>query len=245
MENTGYIALSRQTALWREMDLVANNLANMNTVGYKGEHPLFTDYLTATRDTETRLPDKLAFTHDIGTYRNLDSGPLMETGNSLDLAIEGDAYFVVEDATGPLYTRAGRFTLGPDGMVTTAEGLPLMTTGGVPLVIAPNESHIAIAEDGTVVTETGEVGKIRLVEFEDQRALKRVAGGLYDANTQDPQDAENSTVRQGMLEGSNVNPILEMTRMIDVQRAYEATNRMLEEESDRQKSAYKTLIGVT
>lgn len=243
METTTYIALSRQTALRREMELVANNLANMNTTGYQGEHPLFTQYLVPTRDTETRLPDKLAFTHDLGSYRNLSAGPQAHTGNPLDLAIEGRAYFEVEDATGPLYTRAGRFTLAPDGMVTTAEGLPLMTEDGTPLIIAPNESQIAIAEDGTVSTETGQVGKIRLVSFDNERSLQRVAGGLFDAFDEEPQPAEDARLHQGMLEGSNVNPMLEITRMIEVHRAYEATNVVLERENERQLSAYKTLSG--
>jgi flagellar basal-body rod protein FlgF len=243
MENTSYIALSRQTALWRELDMVSNNLANMNTTGYQSEQPMFSEYLIQTRDSEFRLPEKLAFTQDKGSFRDLRPGALEHTGNPLDLAIEGDAYFEVQDQVGPMYTRAGRFTLNPDGQVVTAEGLPLMTEGGTPLILAPNETEISIASDGTVSTENGQVGKIRLASFDDPNKMERVGGGLLDPGDMQPQTATEFKVQQGMIEKSNVNPIVEMTHMIQVQRAYEASNNLIETEHDRQGKAYGVLSG--
>ncbi|GEO81795.1 flagellar basal-body rod protein FlgF [Pararhodospirillum oryzae] len=243
MENTSYIALSRQMALWRKMDMVANNLANMNTGGYKGENALFSEYLVPTRDTETRLPDKLAYTQDFGSYRDLSPGPVAQTGNALDFAIEGDGYFEIDDPAGPMYTRDGRFTLNADGMIVTDLGQALMDTNGRPLVVAPTETQISVTADGTVSTENGTIGKIRLMTFDDPQAMQRVSGGLYDSGGQTARAVETPQIRQGMVEGSNVNPMLEMTTMIDVQRAYEATTRILEQENERQQRAYDVLSG--
>ncbi|MCF8481852.1 MAG: flagellar basal-body rod protein FlgF [Rhodospirillum sp.] len=243
MENTSYIALSRQMGLWRELDMVANNLANMNTTGYQGEQPMFSQFLVRTRDSEQRLPEKLAFTQDKGSYRDTSPGALEQTGNPLDLAIEGDAYFEVRDEVGPMYTRAGRFTMNPDGQVVTAEGLPLMTEANTPLILAPNETQISIASDGTVSTENGQVGKIRLVTFDEPYKMERVAGGLLDAGDMEAKPATDAQLQQGMIEKSNVNPIVEMTHMIQVQRAYEAANNLIEMEHDRQGNAYGVLSG--
>jgi flagellar basal-body rod protein FlgF len=245
MENTSYIALSRQTALWRELDMVANNLANMNTTGFQGEQPVFSEYLVQTRDSEFRLPEKLAFTHETGTYRDLTPGALEQTGNALDVAIEGDAYFQIDDEVGPLYTRVGRFTLNPDGQVVTLDGKALLTEGGTPLILAPNETQIAISENGTVSTENGIVGKIALYTFEDSQKLERVSGGLFDAGDMEAQPATDATIHQGMVEGSNVQPIVEMTHMIQVQRSYEMVNNLLDTEHERKGKAYDVLSGTT
>ncbi|WP_041793671.1 flagellar basal-body rod protein FlgF [Pararhodospirillum photometricum] len=243
MENTSYIALSRQMALWRKLDTVANNLANMNTDGFQSEQTLFSQYLMATRDSEFRFPEKLAYTQDFGSFRDMTPGPLRQTDNALDIAINGPGYFEIEDSSGPLYTRTGQFTLDKDGMVVTPQGQPLLMANGQPLIVAPTENTITIARDGTVSTENGQVGKIRLVTFDNEQAMTRVAGGLFDPSGQDPRPVERPDVRQGMVEGSNVNPMLELTKMIDVQRAYDATTRLLEQENERQTNAYEVLSG--
>ncbi|MBB4266722.1 flagellar basal-body rod protein FlgF [Roseospira visakhapatnamensis] len=245
MENTTYITLSRQTALWRKMDVVANNIANMNTPGYKGEHMLFAEYLARSRSADSAFPDKLSYTTDFGTYRDASLGPMDNTGNPLDVAINGDGYFEVETDVGRYYTRNGRFMMDNDGMIVTTQGHPVLTTEGTPLFIAPNEKTISIARDGAVSTETGPVGRLRVVDFEDDQAMRRVQAGLYDAQDQEPQDVETVTLEQGTLEGANVQPVVEMTRLIEVHRAYETIQKLIETEGERQSRVMQTLSGVS
>lgn len=238
MENAGYIALSRQTALWRQMDQIANNMANLNTAGYKGEHELFTDYVAQVRTDRSLFKDKIAFTQDFGMVRDLSEGALETTGNSLDVAITGDGYFEVETDGGQrLYTRGGHFKINADGQLATTAGELVLNDNQQPIFIAPNETEITFSRDGTVSTENGPIGRLRLVGFADQRAIKKVAGGLFDAGEQTPQPVAAPHLVQGMLEASNVNPMTEMTRMISVQRAYEHAQKMIETEHDRQRSA--------
>jgi flagellar basal-body rod protein FlgF len=238
MENAGYIALSRQTALWRQMDQIANNMANVNTAGFKGERVLFTDYLAKVRTDRSLFRDTIAYTEDFGMVRDLSEGALQTTGNPLDVAIKGDGYFAVENQDGQrFYTRSGRFKLDADGQITTSSGEILLSDTDQPIVLAPTETEITISRDGTVTTENGQIGRLRLVGFADQRALKKVTEGLYDAGEQTPTPLSAPHVTQGMLEGSNVNPISEITRMISVQRAYESAQKMIETEHDRQRQA--------
>ncbi|KAA5606759.1 flagellar basal-body rod protein FlgF [Roseospira marina] len=243
MQTPSYIALSRQTALWRQMDVVANNIANMNTPGFKGESLMFSEYRTPSRGTDSAFADMLSYTYDFGSHRDVALGPMEQTGNPLDLAINGPGYFEVETDFGRFYTRNGRFMLDADGMVVTGQGHPVLSTNGTPFFVAPNERDIVIARDGTVSTENGAIGQLNIVSFEDEQALLRVQAGLYDAGEQDPQAAEGLAIEQGMLEGSNVEPTREITRLIDTQRAYEAVQKLIEDESDRQQRAIKALTG--
>lgn len=243
MENTSYIGLSGQMALWRKMDSVANNLANMNTQGYQSEQMVFSDYLIGSRNSGSRLKQELAYTQDIGAYRDLAVGPITETGNPLDLALEGEGYFQLDDPTGPIYTRAGRFTLNSDGMIIAMSGHPVLGENGQPLILAPNEKNVTIAGDGSVTTENGLVGKVHVVNFDDPLKMRRIGSGQFEAGDQAPQTVAKPQVRQGMIEGSNVNPIVEITRMINVQRAYDSANTLLERENDRMKRAYEALSG--
>jgi len=238
MENAGYIALSRQSALWRQMDQIANNMANVNTPGFKGEQMLFTDYVAAVRTDRSLFKDKIAYTEDFGTVRDLTEGAMQTTGNPLDVAIKGEGYFTVEDENGDrFYTRSGHFKLNADGQLVTTSGALLISDTDAPIVLAPNETEVTIARDGTVSTENGQIGRLRLVEFDDQRQLKKVGDGLYDAGEQTANPLTTPHLVQGMLEGSNVNPITEITRMINVQRAYERAQKMIDTEHERVSNA--------
>jgi len=237
MENAGYIALSRQTALWRQMDQVANNIANVNTAGFKSEQMLFTDYVAKVRTDRSLFRDKVAYTQDFGTVRDLSEGAFNATGNSFDVAIKGEGYFTVEDMNGDrFYTRNGHFKLDADGQLVTTSGELLISEAEQPIIMAPNEREITVARDGTVSTENGPVGRLKLATFEDEREMKRAGNGLYSVEGMDPQPVENPHLVQGMLEGSNVNPVLEMTRMIDVQRSYEQAQKMIDNEHERRRS---------
>ncbi|MDH3474892.1 MAG: flagellar basal-body rod protein FlgF [Rhodospirillales bacterium] len=239
MENPGYIALSRQMVLRRQMDLLANNLANLTTPGYRGESMLFVEHLKPTQPRE-----KVAFVQDLATVRDLRAGPMSHTGNPLDLAIKGDGYFAVETPEGERYTRAGGFTLDPDGQIVTAKGFPLLNEGGAPITVPPDSGAVTVARDGTVSSDRGELGRVRLVGFGNEQALAKLAGGLYDAKDQEPLPLEQRDIQQGKLEGSNVAGIVEMTKLIGAVRSYQAAANMANQEHQRQRRAIDALAGV-
>lgn len=241
MENTSYIALSRQTALWRQMETVANNLANVNTPGYRAQDLMFTEHLAKTYNSDTSFRENLNYVQDFGVVTDLAAGTVSQTENPMDLAIEDKGFFVVETPDGPRYTRAGRFVLDDQGQLVNSAGLPVLSTNDTPFFIAPNEGQFTVAKDGTISTENGPIGRIKVVTFDDEQKLKRAAGGLYEPGIdQTPTDAEGPRIAQGALEGSNVNGVLEMTRMIDVQRNYMHSQNLIERENDRIRKAMET-----
>jgi flagellar basal-body rod protein FlgF len=238
MENAGYIALSRQMVLRREMDVIANNMANINTPAYKGQSMLFVEYLETSDSGE-----KMSFVQDVALVRNLTEGQMTTTENPLDLAIAGEAYFEIDTPTGPRYTRNGVFQLNGDGELVTSSGEPVLGEGGNPITLPPNSNDVTVTRDGTISTDQGPAGRLRLVSFENEQALVKLANGLYDAEGQDPLPAEGAEVMQGMIEGSNVQGIIELTRMIETVRHYSATGRMVNDEHERQRRAIQSLGG--
>ena len=243
MENTSLIALSRQSVLRRQMDIVANNLANMNTTAYKGQRMMFIEQLVKSKGGERVLPEKLAFVRDIATVRELDEGPIQATGNTLDVAIRGEGYFTIDTPDGERYTRSGRFQLDSEGQLVTSHGFPVLSDAGQPFIFASTDTQIDIARDGTISTENGVLGRLRLVKFQNENDLKEAYGGLY-ATDQLPEDVAEPVFVQHAIEGSNVNPILEITRMIDVQRSYEAAKKLIDAEDERMKTAISELAKV-
>ncbi len=240
MESSAYIALSRQGALRREMDVIANNLANMNTTAFKGEKMMFVEHLVKSKGGENFIPAKLSFTRDVAQYRDMGAGPIKTTGNPLDVAIQRDGYFVVDTPGGEQFTRNGRLTLDNEGQMVTEHGYPVMSTASTPFFLSPEDKNIHIAGDGTVSTSNGELGKIRVVEFEDKQKLQKQAAGLW-TSSQTPQDMAKPQVVQGALESSNVNAITELTKMIDVHRAYDSVKSFIEKEDQRQKKMIEQL----
>ena len=238
MENAGYIALSRQMTLRREMEVIAHNMANLNTPAYKGESMLFVEYLEKTDSGE-----KMSFVQDIALVRNLTEGQLSATDNPLDTAISGEGYYEVETPLGPRYTRNGAFRLNAEGELVTAAGNQVLDDGGNPIVLPPNSRDVTITGDGTVSTDRGPAGKIRLARFENQQALIKMANGLYDADGQEALPAEGAEIVQGMVEGSNVAGIIEMTKMIDTVRSYSSAGRMVNDEHERLRRAIQSLGG--
>jgi flagellar basal-body rod protein FlgF len=244
MENTGYVALSSQTALFRRMDMIANNLANMNTIGYKKTAPVFTDYLSRSSSDERLTGDRLHYVIDYGQARDLSAGPLTMTDNPLDIAIKGPGFFVVDTPEGERYTRSGHFKLDDAGMIVDAGGQAVMTVDGAPLFIAADETVIAIEKDGSVSTENGEIGRIRVVDFADPQALQNTHSNYFmAAEDNPPQDLAIADLAQGFLESSNVDPLVEITAMINVQRTYEATMRLIEAEGTRQSNTIQAFTG--
>ena len=240
MENSVFIALSRQGTLKREMDVIANNLANMNTTGFKGQKMLFVEHLVKSRGGDRLLPVKLSFARDVAQITDLSEGPINTTGNTLDVAIRKDGFFVVETPNGQRYTRNGRFETDNQGQLVNQQGFPVLTGAGVPLVFAPEDTDISIARDGTVSSNNGELGQIKLVKFEKAQNLQKEAGGLLNTNDA-PVNVDDPVLIQGALEGSNVQPILELSKMIETHRAFESVRSFIDREDQRQKKMIQQL----
>ncbi len=237
METPGYISLSRQMVLRQQMDLISNNLANVTTAGYKSESMLFVEYLQETGDGKT-----LSFVQDLAIARDLSQGPITLTGNDLDLAIRSEGYFAVETPASLRFTRAGNFTLDEDGRIVTFDGFPLLDPGNGPINVPPDSERITVAPDGTISDEESEIGRIGIFTFENDQLLKKTEGGLYDAGENDPELLREPNIAQGMIEGSNTQAVVEMAKLIDTLRSYQATAKMIDEEHRRQRQAIDTLI---
>jgi len=236
MENTLLIALSRQTTLRREMTSVANNIANMNTHAYKREGMMFEDHLMRSEGGEAIMGDKLMFVRDVSQYRDLSEGSLEETGNPLDVAIHSDGYFVIDTPQGNRYTRNGHFQLNNEGVVVTSDGHPVLTEEGEQIEMQPTDTRIEISRTGQIYTDGGPVAKLGIVTFENPQFLDKVSNTMYKADAPG-QQVDQPHVVQGKLELSNVQPIVEMTRMIEVHRNYEKAKKMISQEDERIKKA--------
>ena len=219
MENAQLIGLSRQSALKRQLDVIANNLANMNTNGFRGQDVLFREYLMPGAAAETfQTPDRtLSYVYDPVTIEDPAPGSIEQTGNDFDVAIEGKGWFAMETPAGERYSRDGAFSLDAEGQLVTHDGYPVLGEGG-PIVFAPDETDITIARDGTVSSSAGLKGRLRLVSFANEAEMTRDGQTLYAGAN--PQPATAVQVVQGAIERSNVRPVVEMSRMVEVTRAY-------------------------
>lgn len=241
MENALLIGLSRQIALAHQMDVVANNMANLNTPGYKGESLKFEEFIMPVAEFQDMGSPKnsVSYVLDRQVIRSFVEGPLNQTGNPLDVAITGSGWFAIQTPAGERYTRDGHFTLDNEGTLVTAEGYPVLGDGG-PITFSPEETNFAVATDGTVSSSDGEKGKLKIVNFEDLRQLQKEGSNLY-STTAPGQIMENPRVAQGFIENSNVVAVSEMARMIEVTRSYTSTARQIERLADLKKQAVKDL----
>lgn len=234
MDNTLYVGLSHQMAMRRHMDVVANNLANMNTTAFKRESVLFQEYLKSTNSTAPGSSEDIAFVFDFGVARNYTAGALIETGNPLDLAVTDRGFLAVQGEDGEIfYTRNGHLSLGQDGALVTPSGYPILDVDGNEIIITEDDRSLIIAPDGTISSTAGEIAQIQLVEFapEDEQFLRKAGDSLFETEVQ-PQPAVKARILQRMVEGSNVEPIKEMVQMMSISRAYQQTAKMMEQYQD-------------
>lgn len=241
MENISYIGLSQQVALHRLMEVTANNMANMNTPGFKAQHVLFGEYLNKTQETGK---EKISQVLSSGSYRNMDQGSLTHTSNQLDLAVQGDGYFAVQTPSGVKYTRAGSFALNDKGEIVTKTGDQVLSDAGNPLTVPPGAAQITVVEDGTISSEKGSVGKLKLVTFRNPQAVVPVGNNLYEAPAIQETPVDKPHVAQGMIENSNVQPILEMNKMIEILRRYQSAQNILMTDHERIRGAIQRLSKV-
>ncbi len=237
MEVPSYIALSRLMAQGRALEVTATNMANANTPGFKAERVLFSDWLSKQTGADApRGGRTVSFVQDRATYREQQAGPVQQTGNPFDLALGGDGYFSVDTARGPRLTRAGRFTPMSDGRLGDSDGNALLDTAGQPIRIGAADGRITVAADGTIRSENGQIGKIGVVQPSD--AMRVTAEGARTMRADvDTAPVAQPQVIQGAVEDSNVQPVLEMTRMMADLREFQFTTQFVQGEADRLQSS--------
>lgn len=248
MDNTSYIALSNQIALQDKLSVIANNIANVNTPAYKSEHSLFAEYLPTPPSPE----DKASFVLKTGVYRDESVGSFTQTDNPLDFSLQGDGYFTVETTnnTERFYTRNGSFNVDADGYLVTKDGLRVLggseeeTNSSSFIQIPQTVVDIIVSKDGVVRDETGNnLGQIRISHLENSQDLKRHGSDLYalDAKAAPIYKEGNTTVQQGMLEMSNVNSVIETTKMMEVYRNFQSINNVVKSEHERELQTIRAL----
>ena len=217
MENALLIGLSRQVALGREIDVIANNVANVTTNGFKARSSRFAEHLMPVASAETfpRPDRRLSYVIDSGTPLDLSSGAIERTGSSLDAAIKGDAFFAVQTGAGERYTRNGSFELDAQGQLVTSDGHAVVGENG-PITIGSQESGISIAPDGTVSTNQGQRGRIRLVRFDNPQVLQNEGANVFSSPVPGQPAGNTSRLEAGAIERSNVKPVIEISCLIDV-----------------------------
>lgn len=243
MDSPGYIILSRLALQNRATQVLAHNLANADTPGFRALRPVFGEYVQR-QDASGTPPGgrQVAFVQDRATWRDMDLGAMQVTGNPLDAAITGEGFFAVETPRGERYTRAGRFGLGEGGRIVDMEGHPVLNTDGAPIAVAPNDTRIEIRGDGTIRSENGVLGRLRVVRFDNPQTLRAEGDRLFEAAGADPVAIDRPALRQGVLEGSNVRPILEMTRLTAELREFQFAAQFAEKEGERLSTAVERIL---
>jgi flagellar basal-body rod protein FlgF len=240
MENAQLISLSRQIALQRQMDVVANNIANINTTGFKAETMLYEEFvMPVARDKDFALLDQqLSFTQDWATIHDLAPGSIVQTGNPLDVALSGEGFLAVQTPEGERWTKSGALQINAEGTLVNFDGHPVMGDGGE-ISFDAGETDIMIDSTGNVSTSAGAKGRLRVVEFDNPQELAREGNNLFSGG--EPLAAVETRVVQGAIEKSNVSGVGEMTEMIRVQRAYQSIASMVQRQDEIRRSAIQKL----
>jgi len=235
MGAVGFTTLTRQAGLMTEMQVLANNIANAATTGFRQEGVIFSEFVV-----RAGTGPSLSMARAAAQSVSLAQGALSQTGGRLDFAIEGDGFFLVETPAGTRLTRAGSFATSALGDLVTPAGHRVLDPGGAPIFIPPDARDIAVAADGTIGADGRPLGQIGLVRPTDPLDLTREGGTLLrTAGGVEP--APDTRILQGFVEGSNVDPILQVARMVEVQRAYELGQSFLDAENDRLREAMQAL----
>ena len=235
MQNAGYITITRQSALQREMQVLANNIANSATSGYRSEGVIFSEYVKSVEQGAS-----LSMGQGNVRVTSFEQGGLSQTMGRFDFAIEGDGYFLVETPRGERLTRAGSFSPSAQGELLTVDGYRVLDVGGAPLFV-PGDADISVSSDGTLSADGQPLGQMAIVRPVEASDMVRETGVMFRADA-GWEPAQMSRVLQGFVERSNVDPIGQLARMIEVQRAYELGQSFMEREDERTRSAMKTML---
>ena len=235
MEAAIYTTLGRQSGLMREMQVVANNIANLSTNGFRREGVVFAEHVV-----RMDRGDSLSMAHATGREIDLSQGGLTQTGGAFDLAIQGEGFFLIQTQDGQRLTRAGSYTPNENGELVNMDGNRLLDAGGAPVFVPPGAGPVGMGSDGTLSAGGQPIGRIGLWQPVDPKDLQHRAGTMFAADG-GIEPADGASVMQGYLEDSNVNPVSEIARMITVQRAYEAGQAFLDREDARVRGVIQTL----
>jgi flagellar basal-body rod protein FlgF len=249
MQNSLLIGLSRQVALARELDVVANNIANINTTGYKADGSLFEEFLASPARAD-QTGGRVSFVRDRGTWHDLSPGAVEKTGNPLDVAIDGNAFLVVQTPRGERYTRNGALQINSTGQLVTSDGNPVIGDGG-PIAFQPTDKQISISSDGTISVQEGNAkvdsarGILKLVTFANPQQLQKDGGNTFTtvAGAQ-AEPTKTAKVVQGSIEKSNVRSVIEMSRMIEITRTYAQIASILQQQHDMSQTSVDKLAEV-
>ncbi|KAK0360253.1 hypothetical protein LTR94_028012, partial [Friedmanniomyces endolithicus] len=224
------------------LDIVANNVANANTTGFKVEQLLLNQEI-GPRARNDAIRPSASFVLDNGVGRDFGQGSMTQTGRTFDFAIAGEgAFFTVRDgAAGEAYTRDGAFTMDPDGRLTTKQGQAVLGAGAE-IVLNPELGQPSVGADGTITQDGQVTGQMSVVRFDTLGVLEKGGDGLYrNTSNVQPIEAADARIHQGSLESSNVNPLLEITNLVEISRAYESVTRMIENTNDLSRRAVERL----
>lgn len=245
MDNSTYVSISQALALERSLDVTANNIANSNTAGFKAERADFTSLVAQTSNGSKS--DSLSFVAQSSGHIDTRPGPLQRTGNPLDVALSGQGWFSYRTAAGQTaYGRDGRLVVNAQGNLVTMSGAQILDDAGSPIAIPANAAQgLQIGTDGTITDRNGtNLGRIGAVEVPDIATFQRSEGGMFvppDGATATTAPATDTKIAQGFLEQSNVEPVLEMTRMMEVQRAYDRAMKLMDDENSLRKQTLSQL----
>jgi flagellar basal-body rod protein FlgF len=243
MENALLVGLSRQMALRREMDVIANNVANISTNGFKNRSMRFSEHIGQTAKAEVfpGQSQNVSFVIDQGTPIDISAGMVERTGNPLDVAMRGDGFFVVQNAGNQeRLTRDGSFQINAQGQLVTHAGFRVLGDGG-PIQIGAGETNVRIAEDGSVLSDQGVRGRLRMVRVENPRDLRNEGTNTFSTANPPQPAGPQARVEPGAVERSNVKPVLEMSRMVEVQRAYASITSLLGRADELRRDAIRRL----
>jgi flagellar basal-body rod protein FlgF len=247
MDVSSYVLLSREQALRRQLDVTANNMANMTTVGFKRERPVFREYVERSAENAVDAAKATSFVLDYGALHDTKAGAFQATGNPLDLMIDGPGYFAVEaPGGGTAYTRAGFVKTNETGELIAADGQKLLGEGGRPIAVPVEQlPTLSIASDGTVSTREGVLGRLTVTVFGDERMLTPRGDGMMAGGGGRELATTETRLRSGGVEGSNVEPIVETTAMVDILRAYQTTMRIAQDMDELRKRAIGSLSRIS
>jgi len=236
LDSAAYVALTRQSGLLKELQITANNIANASTTGYRAEGVVFAEMIKAS-DSEggsiSMTDARVRYTSELG-------GGLTQTGGTFDVAIQGTGFFQVETPNGIRLTRNGAFTPNAENELVTFDGYRVLDSGGAPIFIPPDQPNISISSDGTISNAEGPISQIGVVAPIEASDLQREDGVFFRAPNGADQVAD-AFVLQAHIEASNVDPVAQIARLIEVQRAYESTQKFLEKEDERIRGVVRTL----
>lgn len=243
MDISSYVLLSHEQALQRRLDVTANNMANTSTVGFKREQPVFHEYVEQSGDAAVPTPRATSYVLDYGAIHDTGMGAFQPTGNPMDVMIEGPGYLnVATPDGGTAYTRAGFVKVLPSGDLATAGGERLLDPAGKPINVPPDQlATLSIASDGSIMGAAGPLGRLAVTVFADETSVSPRGDGMMAGSGGRILAATEAKLTAGGVEGSNVQPIVETTAMIDILRSYQSSQRMTQAMDDMRKTAIDRL----